>query len=425
VDGASLPSPKAATNEDVSKLSAWWSSIGERIASVWDARARAEESFPEVAANVLADSPPPVDRLAVGSLAWLADAALPSQHNMGTGFGQPAVTVYRDDDFIVYLLFWFEETITIHDHRFSGAFSVIEGQSLQNVYELDDVQAVLPGFSAGNLRCTKVETLGPGQVRLIPPGPGLIHSNVHFAFPSPTVSLVARTLVKGEGHPQHFYSHDGLAFTDQGQRPETAKRLQGFAASCRISPQAGTDFLRRALVSASPHEVVSYVAAATSYFGSALYLGPFLAESSLAVSEDARRLVLGYARQLYTSYLALTELPGLVDNRDRLLMSLVAAGTHWERATDVISQLIPGTPLRPALCRLVSGLVHNLSPARRNDNCALSEQAGQYVNVRASELTDGGAAPPSERVYTELVTHRLFGSLFRFVLSPPGAEGGP
>jgi hypothetical protein len=411
-------------DKDVSDLSGWWSSVGEGIASAWGAAGRRQESFPEVAAEVLADCPAPLDKLAVPSLAWMATAELPPQHNMGTGFGQPAVTVFRDDDFIVYLLFWFEETITVHDHRFSGAFSVVEGQSLQNVYEYQDAERLLPGLRSGVLECTKVETLGPGEVRLIPPGPGLIHSNVHFAYPAPTVSLVARTLVKSEA-PQHFYSHGGLAFVDQGPSAETVKRLQGFAASCRISPQAGAEFLRRALRYAPPQDVLTYVAAATSHFGSALYLGPFLEESSLLSSEQARSLALDYARQLHTSYLALAELQGLVSNADRLLMSLVAAGTDWEKAGGVVGKLVPGVPLRTALCRLVSDLVEHTSSSRRPSACTLSQEAVRYVRWGSGAVTDAPAtdAPAGlpEHIYTELATHRVFGPLFRFVLSGPDA----
>jgi hypothetical protein len=409
--------------EEVSSLSGWWSSIGERIARRWDVSGRHEESFPEVAAEVLAGSPAPLERLAAPSLGWLADAELPQQHNLGTGFGQPAVTVFRDEGFIVYLLFWFDETITIHDHRFSGAFSVIEGRSLQNVYEFEEGAPLWPGIREGALRCTKVETLGPGDVRLIPPGTGLIHSNFHFGYPSPTVSLVARTLVKGEAQ-QHFYSKGGLAFADQGPSPETVKRLQGFEASCRISPELGVDFLRRALADAAPHEALAYVAAVTSYFGSTLYLAPYIAESSLGEPGHARQLVLDYARQLYTGLAALAELRGLVDNSQRLLMSMVAAGTEWGMATEAIGAALPGVEPRVALCRLVSDVVEHARSSGRASACQLSGRTAGYLKSLASSDNRGVVpAPPAEGIYTELVTHRLFGPMFRFALPSSDAAG--
>lgn len=427
-------------------MSAWWSSIGQEIDRRWRSSGRLPEGFPDVAADVLSELPAPGGQLAADALAWLAEAELPEQRDVGSGFGQPALTVFHGDGFILSLLFWFDETITIHDHRFSGAFTLIEGQSLQNVYEFEPEERISQGIEAGTLRCTTVETLAPGDVRLIPPGPGLIHSNVHFGHPAPTLSLVARTLVKA-GDPQRFYSHGGLAFLNEERSTDTAMRLRGFTASCRISPEAGVDYLRRVLAGAAPEQVLSYAMAATGTFGSSLYLDPLIAGTSLGASDRARRLLGAYAAQVARGMAALGELRRCTDGGDRLLLSLVAAGTDWDAATGVLCSATGSAGARGALWPLVSGLVERARSSGGPSLCSLSEAAGRYVASMASlegvaaagpaapsagsarvgsvgaqpgappgSASAGPPVPPTDRVYTELVTHRMLGPLFRFLL---------
>jgi len=396
-------------------VSSWWTSLGDAIGTRWAAAGRHAEDFSEIAAGVLTEHPAPATGLALPSLTWLAGASLPHQHDLGSGFGQPAVTVYRGDGYIVYLLFWFDETTLIHDHRFNGAFSILEGQSLQNVYRFETAERASPDMEVGRLCCTKVEVLGPGDVRRIPSGPALIHSNLHFGSP-PTMSLVARTLVDARD-PQRSYTHSGLAFAGTGRSPDTMMRLQGFVASCRISPEAGSEYLRRVLPDAGPVEVLDYVAAAVRQFGSSLYLDPLLASNPLGASDAARQAVSRYARQLFVGFLALSELRALVEPADRLLLSMVAAGTEWEKATGALQAVVPDTTPRRALCRLVTELLGRLATSGRPSACALSEDARRYVQSAAG----GADGRPGDAVYTELVAHRLFASLFRFVLDSDDA----
>jgi len=161
---------------------------------------------------------------------------------------------------------------------------------------------------------------------------------------------------------------------------------------------------------------VSYVVAATTYVGSSLYLDPFIEASSIGESERARRLLLRYASELQTSLTALRELPGLVDRDDRLFMSLLAAGADWEIASDLVRELVPGVPLETGLCTMVWRLLEHRGPGRQGRRL-LSERATRYVSSPASAaVNECSVAAPPDDVYTELVTHRLLGSLFRFVL---------
>lgn len=369
----------------------------------------------------MAELPVPEGPVARPALAWLAGAELPQQHNLGTGFGQPALTVYRDEDFIVYLLFWFEETVTVHDHRFAGAFSIIEGQSLQNTYEFEPRDRLWPGLEVGRLRAKEVEVLAPGMVRVIPAGRALVHSNIHFGQPLPTVSLVARTIVKDGAPEQYSYSSGGLAVIDEPRAQGTVKRLEGLTASCRLSAEVGAAYLDRAIVSAVPVEVMAYVAAATRYFGSGIYLAPFLERSVISSSSTACSLALDYARQLHTSFIATDELRAAADDHDRLLLALVAAGTDWRSAGTVVGSALPGVTLPAALTRLAVAAARRSSVAGRPSATRLSDQALAFLSPGVAGSPGAPAASPPPAVYAELVAHRLFGPMFRYVLSDEDA----
>jgi len=405
--------------DESSHLHRWWGALGKDIASRWNRLGRRLEEFPEVAGEALERHGRPEAEVALPVLQWLADGQLPRQHERRTGFGQPAVTVFRDEGFSVDLLYWFDETISIHDHRFGGAFTIVEGQSLQLVYDFEPGEALSPGLSAGRLSCTRIETLHPGEVRLIPPGSGLVHSNVHFAFPAPTISLVVRTGSSGE-EPQHFYSHGGLAFADREAPMETLKRLQGFGASCRISREAGVEFLGRVLRDAAPRDALDYIGAATSYFGTGLYLDSLIAESPIGTSEETFGLVRRYVQQLQVSLAALVELTTLTDNESRLLLALLAAGADWEMTDDLLRQLRPAQEPMVTLCGLVLQVVEQAGASGRRSASSLSAEATHYLRAASSGAGGAPSVPCPEGVATELATHRLFGPLFRFALADLG-----
>ena len=49
-------------------------------------------------------------------------------------FGQPALTVVRNADFRIDLLYWIENTAATHDHITCGAFAAVHGDRLHGQY---------------------------------------------------------------------------------------------------------------------------------------------------------------------------------------------------------------------------------------------------------------------------------------------------
>ena len=385
--------------------------MGTAVGHRWLASGRDRAAFAPVATEVLRDHPPPTADPVGAALRWMATAPLPPQHNLGTGFGQPAVTVHRGDGFLVYLLFWFEETITIHDHRFSGAFTILDGVSLHTTYRFHPSERVTSGFESGALECDTVEVLHRGDVRAIAMGRGLIHSNFHFGHPPPTLSMVVRTETD-PSQPQHLYSQSGLAFADGSSDIEMGLRRQGLAAASRISPETGLDYLGRSLASATPEAAMSHLTAATGWFG-ALKLDPLISSSPLGASDDLHGRTLRHLQQVQASLIALSELDRLTDRHDRLLMAMVAAGTDWTKVgAEVLGH--GDVSARVGLAQLVTALAARQSAEPGPNRCALTPPA---LDLAQSLSIAAPPAAPEDLAYRELATHRVLGPLFRHLLT--------
>ena len=66
---------------------------------------------------------------------WVAQATvLPTQTDLEAAFGEPPVVVSSDSRFHIGVLFWATGTTALHQHSFSGAFTVLSGSSVQSQY---------------------------------------------------------------------------------------------------------------------------------------------------------------------------------------------------------------------------------------------------------------------------------------------------
>lgn len=63
---------------------------------------------------------------------------LPPQRGHDQGFGQPAITLYSGERFLIEALCWHTGTPAIHHHAFSGAFRVMTGRSVHSRYSYSE-----------------------------------------------------------------------------------------------------------------------------------------------------------------------------------------------------------------------------------------------------------------------------------------------
>jgi hypothetical protein len=115
-------------------------------------------------------------------------------------FSDLPLSVARGTGFFVELLLWTSSTSSIHQHSFSGAFTVAQGSSIHSKFEVETLERVTEGVQLAKGRLASAELLKPGMVRRIHAGSRLSHSVFHLD--EPTLSIVVRTVFEPWHLPQ-------------------------------------------------------------------------------------------------------------------------------------------------------------------------------------------------------------------------------
>ena len=274
------------------------------IEKAWVRVGHAEGDFGAIAANSLQrhldlDFSTVARRLFEG-------APLPEQRRLDQGFGQPALTLYYSERFVIEALCWHSGTPAIHQHAFNGAFRVATGQSMHSRYSFVEHDRIA-GISLGDLRLERVELLDRSSTVEIPRGLGLIHSAFHLDSPSMTV--VARTHQTAE--PELTYLPPGVAYDSAARSPTLHKRLQLLDTLNQTGHEAYCDCVQRAidnsdlydgmaiLMRAGAHRVdePTYLAFTERLLG---LHGPKVARLIAALIEERRRGVIVRLRSTVT-----------------------------------------------------------------------------------------------------------------------------
>lgn len=115
-------------------------------------------------------------------------------------FSDLPLNVARGTGFFVELLLWTSSTSSIHQHSFSGAFTVAQGSSIHSHFEIETLERVTESLQLVKGSLATTELLKPGMVRRIRAGHHLSHSVFHLD--EPTLSIVVRTLYEPWHMPQ-------------------------------------------------------------------------------------------------------------------------------------------------------------------------------------------------------------------------------
>ncbi|MFO0671917.1 MAG: hypothetical protein U0235_20215 [Polyangiaceae bacterium] len=193
--------------------------LGRRIERSWRARDYDEAAFPDLAAEALAATPPS-SAVAPEDIVRHVLSAPALEAPFGSTAGEPSVTLFRAGRFYLHALFWMSSTTAIHDHAFSGAFSVLGGSSLHTTYDWTTTRKVNDHFLLGKMTRRSVELLSAGATRRIDDGDALVHALFHLEHPS--VTIVARTF--SHRMRQYVYHPPGVA--EDTRRPEDLRSVQ-------------------------------------------------------------------------------------------------------------------------------------------------------------------------------------------------------
>jgi len=228
-------SPQARTHRTVPGSSlaprlprrlAWLARLGERIDRRWEESGYHPNRFTPIAAESLrADAwHEYFDEAEV--IRWVGAAPrLPLQLDPQARFGEPPVTVWRTNRFVIDIYFWLHPDIAIHDHGFSGAFTNLRGDSLQCTYRFEETGRVSAAARLGRLNPDSVTYLTPGTVQPIITARRFIHRVWHLGCP--TVTLVIRT-TRQPPRKGTLYFNSGLALRPPETWPVAVDRRRRF-----------------------------------------------------------------------------------------------------------------------------------------------------------------------------------------------------
>jgi hypothetical protein len=148
----------------------------------------------------------------------------PRQHFESGHFADFAFTLFRSESFFLDLYIWNHQDTSIHDHHFSGAFKIVQGECFHLTYDFFQQDQVLSGMYKGKLTLQEKQYLYPGDVKTIEFTPKFIHQNIHSS--NPCLTLCLRTL----DHPKimlNKYFNSGLMFKHEYLKMKEKKMLEG------------------------------------------------------------------------------------------------------------------------------------------------------------------------------------------------------
>ena len=218
----------------------YFKTFGQRVEAEWSRAGFDSIWFPEIAARLLSEMPPVEHVSADDIIEWVARGKeFVPQSNLETQFGEPPVTVYAHSHFYIEALFWITGTTSVHQHSFSGAFSVLAGDSLQSRYHFATRRRVNTQMLIGDIVLDDVRLLKTGAVEAIHAGPHLIHSVFHLSAPS--VTIVVRTERDVDSLPQYNYHYPFVALNPFYKDGLFKRRQDVLALVSRVSPDKYVD----------------------------------------------------------------------------------------------------------------------------------------------------------------------------------------
>jgi hypothetical protein len=185
-----------------------------------------EDSFANIAYDRLAEARMHETFKEDDILAWLYKTTrLPRQLDCWMSFGQPPLTVWRDDSFLIDVYFWTRPEIDIHSHSFAGAFCNLYGESFHCQYDFKaNDRNFSSGILTGQLELRQAEYLSSGAVRKIISGSAFIHRLWHLS--RPTITIVARTAISRPKLRPYRYLLPGMAIEAREMSEISIRRRQ-------------------------------------------------------------------------------------------------------------------------------------------------------------------------------------------------------
>jgi len=233
--------------------------LGELIEQRWKDKNYGEWAFPEIAAQSLAEAEA-IEKVDLQDILRCVhnSTALPQQHK--DDFSDLPVTLYQGPRFSVDVYFWLDGTTAIHQHSFSGAFQVLSGSSIHNLYTFEQEQGINSYLSVGRVLLQEVQSLTRGEIRKILPGRQFIHSLFHLDRPSVTITV--RTNGEPTALPQYSYLKPYFSIDPFFKEQLTAKKVQSVRMLLRMKDPTAYPLIDELVSSSDFHTTYLILSAA-------------------------------------------------------------------------------------------------------------------------------------------------------------------
>lgn len=195
--------------------------LGASLQAQWGFADHDEERFADLGAAALDGFAERFDKEAFYD-AMLDDRRGGRQHLAPVGaFGQPGITAFHGEGFVIEVYVWTNSISAIHNHPFCGAFTILEGWSVHARYQTSRPMRAGSRGQLLDVRLVELERLGFGDVRKFSlRRHPLIHALVHV--PIPTISMVVRT-TRTEGY--YRYLPPSLALPMEAPSEPASRRV--------------------------------------------------------------------------------------------------------------------------------------------------------------------------------------------------------
>lgn len=219
--------------------------LASAVESSWAKLAHDLPEFTKVATEHLSRVAPTIDlnQFHTQLTNWLvSDLNIPEQVNVHNTFGQPPITVFNDGRFVVDIYIWRGCDTSIHSHGFRGAFKVLYGRSLHEMFEVKTETVIAKDVSLTALGRPRLELLTAGDVRTIHPDQALTHRVIHLD--NPTITLCVKTINEPDISQWHHFE-SGVAIKKRHTDPRLLKKAYYYQYLMETEEALATSFLKK------------------------------------------------------------------------------------------------------------------------------------------------------------------------------------
>jgi len=134
---------------------------------------------------------------------WVLESSLPKQLNVYNNFGQPPITLFNNDKFVLDIYFWMHVDTSIHSHAFSGAFKLLYGRSIHENFSVTPKIIYAQDVMSSDISQPEARLLCAGETQKIHSGNKFNHRLIHLD--APTITLCARTVDDVKNKQWHHF----------------------------------------------------------------------------------------------------------------------------------------------------------------------------------------------------------------------------